>query len=557
MLNFAQSFFGAPAILVALFALVGNLLERRKISKVLVSVLTAAVGFTGITAGSGVIGMGLANFGKSFQLLFDINGTMPYSDITASTILKELNDIAAAAALIMLISMVLNIGLARMSRFKNIYLTGHHVLFMSVCLVAFIQQSGYDVKVDLWAFVLLGSLIMSVYMTLAPSLSKPYMEFLTQDKKIYIGHANSIGFAIAGSIGNLYGKMRKGNVTRSKDVNFPKWLGFFRNQIASLSITMIVIFMILYGVLWGKLGIDGMVKEGILSSKSVSPITQGFLDAFTFTIGVEFLVYGVKMMIGELVPAIEGFSRQLIPGTKTGVDCGIVLHYAPTAVLIGFLSSLIGGGITMALTVWLNAIDPIFVPAIILPGVVSHFFTGGTSATFGDIKGGVIGGALGAFVQGIIQTIIPVVFIAMAVKWNYIFDAKMANPDSNAALWSTMYTESDYLFVLAPIGLLASRFEGSYWVAFGVSLFVYLAIATEGIVHEAIDRKRNPQKYLIMKEELAAIRARDKKIRETEKEQRKNEKLKLKTKVKKNIDEEVQLDEKIKVDKNSENEKEE
>ena len=62
-----------------------------------------------------------------------------------------------------------------------------------------------------------------------------------------------------------------------------------------------------------------------------------------------------------------------------------VFPYAPTAVLIGFLFSFAAGLISMALL-------GIFSMALIIPGLVPHFFTGAGAGVFGNATGGNAGG---------------------------------------------------------------------------------------------------------------------------------------------------------------------
>ena len=45
--------------------------------------------------------------------------------------------------------------------------------------------------------------------------------------------------------------------------------------------------------------------------------------------------------------------------------------------------------------------------ALILPGMVPHFFTGGTAGVFGNATGGRWGAAWGGFVNGILITFLP------------------------------------------------------------------------------------------------------------------------------------------------------
>lgn len=51
--------------------------------------------------------------------------------------------------------------------------------------------------------------------------------------------------------------------------------------------------------------------------------------------------------------------------------------------------------------------SPLFGLALILPGLVPHFFTGGTAGVYGNATGGRRGAVLGAFVNGLLITFFP------------------------------------------------------------------------------------------------------------------------------------------------------
>ena len=48
------------------------------------------------------------------------------------------------------------------------------------------------------------------------------------------------------------------------------------------------------------------------------------------------ILAGVRLILGEIVPAFKGISERLVPNSKPALDCPIVYTYAPNAVLIGF-----------------------------------------------------------------------------------------------------------------------------------------------------------------------------------------------------------------------------
>lgn len=83
------------------------------------------------------------------------------------------------------------------------------------------------------------------------------------------------------------------------------------------------------------------------------------------------------------------------------MDCPIVYPYAPNAVLIGFISSFVGGLVSMIVMIVTGT-------TVILPGVVPHFFCGATAGVIGNASGGVRGATIGAFVQGILISFLPI-----------------------------------------------------------------------------------------------------------------------------------------------------
>ena len=130
-------------------------------------------------------------------------------------------------------------------------------------------------------------------------------------------------------------------------------------------------------------------------------VTQGL----QFGVAVAVILFGVRTILGELVPAFQGIAAKIVPGAIPALDCPIVFPYAQNAVLIGFIASFAGGLVGLAvLSTWLN---PAFGVALILPGLVPHFFTGGAAGVYGNATGGRLGAAFGAFVNGLIITFLP------------------------------------------------------------------------------------------------------------------------------------------------------
>jgi PTS system ascorbate-specific IIC component len=134
-----------------------------------------------------------------------------------------------------------------------------------------------------------------------------------------------------------------------------------------------------------------------------------FAQALQFGVGVAIILYGVRTILGELVPAFQGIAEKVVPGAKAALDIPIVFPFAANAVLIGFIASFAGGLLSLGvLALWLG---PVFGLALILPGMVPHFFTGGGAGVYGNATGGRIGAAVGGFVNGILITILPAILL--------------------------------------------------------------------------------------------------------------------------------------------------
>lgn len=106
-------------------------------------------------------------------------------------------------------------------------------------------------------------------------------------------------------------------------------------------------------------------------------LMKGVTEGLSFGVAVAVILFGVRTILGELVPAFQGIAERVVPGAVPALDAPIVFPYAQNAVLIGFVSSFVAGLLGLAvLSVWLG---PAFGWVLVLPGLVPHFFTGGAA----------------------------------------------------------------------------------------------------------------------------------------------------------------------------------
>ncbi|WP_134683688.1 PTS ascorbate transporter subunit IIC [Brevibacillus migulae] len=377
---------GTPAILVGLFALVGLLLQKKSTADVVSGTLKTIMGFLILGAGAGILIGALGAFGSMFDKAFQIQGVIPNNEAIVALAQQTFG---AETAMIMLFGMIVNILLARFTRFKYIFLTGHHTMFMA-CLIAVILSTG---GVKGLPMVILGSLILGALMVLSPAMLQPFMRKITGSNDIAMGHFGSVGYLVAGYIGKAVGNPAKS----TEDIKVPKSLGFLRDTSVSVSLTMTILFIIV-----ALAAGPGFVEEKLSAGQNY--LVYAVLQAITFAAGVYIVLAGVRILLAEIVPAFKGIADKVVPDAIPALDCPTVFPFASNAVVIGFFASFVAGLVSMFLL-------PIFGLKVIVPGLVPHFFTGAAAGVFGNATGGRRGAIAGSFVNGLLISFLPALLL--------------------------------------------------------------------------------------------------------------------------------------------------
>lgn len=376
-----------PAILVSLLAWLGLVLQKKSLPEIVKGVIKTFIGFLVLSAGASVVSGSLEPFGGMFEHAFNVQGIVPNNEAIIAIALEEYG---TDTAIVMFMGMVFNILIARLTKFKHIFLTGHHTLYMA-CMIAVI------LKVDAIGFsglmlYIVGGLILALVMSLSPYFLQPYMEKMTGGNTVGLGHFSGAGYWLSANVGKLLNPKDE-KVVSTEDINFPKGLAFLRDSTVSIAITMMVIYVIV-AIAAGPAWIQETYSGGL--NAIIYAITLGG----QFAAGVYIILSGVRLILAEIVPAFKGISEKLVPNAIPALDCPIVYPYAPNAVLIGFFSSFVGGVVSMIIMVIMKT-------NVILPGVVPHFFCGATAGVFGNSTGGLKGSVVGAFLQGVAISFLP------------------------------------------------------------------------------------------------------------------------------------------------------
>jgi PTS system ascorbate-specific IIC component len=231
----------------------------------------------------------------------------------------------------------------------------------------------------------------------------------------------------------------------AEDINMPSSLSFFRDNLVSTALASVIIYLV-FAIISGPAYVASLAD-------GTNPFVFAFVQALTFAAGVWVILVGVRMILAEIVPAFEGISQKLIPGALPALDIPITFPYGPTSVVVGFVSSVAAGVIAI----------PILGPlglALIIPGMVPHFFDGAGAGVFGNATGGRRGAILGGFSNGLIITFLP------ALLLGYMGQLGLAN---------TTFGDSDFGWVGILLGSLAGLGTVAAWAL--AAIFVVLAFA--------------------------------------------------------------------------------
>ncbi len=423
----ATNVFGQPAILLGLIVLLGLVLQRKTFSQTMSGTLKAVIGFIIIGAGAGIIVNSLLIFQPMWKEVFNLETQALGSFMGQEGFMAKYG---GAVALAMTLGFLLNVLLARITPLKYIYLTGHMMFWTAVIFAGVVVTSVGEV--DTLKLALFLAVILGIYWTVQPALTQPFMRKIMGHDEIALGHTSASAALLGALMGYLFGNKEQD----SEKLQVPKGLEFLRDSNVVTALTMGILFLVGAIILSTK-DTPG-AQELIAMSGDQSFLMYSLMQAVTFAAGIAVVLMGVRMFVGEMVPAFRGIATKLVPGARPALDVPVIYPAAPNAVILGFLGAFVGA------LIWLvvlgNTVGYVFVPTMIV-----LFFHGAAAGVFGNVTGGVRGAVLGGFMT------------ATLVAWGQYFMVTFLIHDTipDTAMWAA---DSD-MFILGPlVSLLAKLF---------------------------------------------------------------------------------------------------
>lgn len=386
----------APAFLIGLITVVGLIGLRKSVGQVIGGGIKATLGFLLIGAGAGLVVASLVPLGAMIQGALGTQGVVPTNEAIVG-IAQE--SFGAQVSWIMILGFLAALLLARITPLRYVFLTGHHMLFMATLIIMVLATTDLSP----WVTVTLGSLFLAVLLVAMPAFSQAWMKKVTGGSTVAMGHFGTVGYIASSLVGRAVDL--KGTSPSTEDIKVPESLRFLRDSMVATALSMVLMYLVVSGLFYMRAGEEAFAAFPDGAAGLGNYLMQSVTTGLQFGISVAVILFGVRTILGELVPAFQGIANKVVPGAVPALDCPIVFPYAQNAVLIGFLASFTGGLVSLfILGAWLG---PAFGFALILPGLVPHFFTGGAAGVFGNATGGRRGAVAGGFVNGLLVSFLP------------------------------------------------------------------------------------------------------------------------------------------------------
>lgn len=379
MLDFLINILETPAIVLGLVVLIGLLLQGKSAGQVFSGTVKTSLGMLVLGAGAGLIVTEILPFVDLFSTVFNLQGFAILSEAVVGAMQSAVPVIANTSALIMAIGFLVNVIIARISPLKYIFLTGHMMWILSVAIAGSLYVGGFNETI----IIVVGSILQGLLMVILPAIAQPTIRLITGSDQFAYAHLTTLGTVPAAYIGGLLGDKSK----NAEDIKLPESLSFFKDTSMSVAIVMGIFYLIVV-LMAGP-------EVVAVHAGAQNYIVYGILKALGFTAGILVLLQGVRMFLGELVPAFKGISDKLVPGAVPALDVPALFAYAPNSLMIGFVTAVVGMIVGMF-------VSSILFKSVPLVSIIGAFFTGGVAGIFGNARGGTRGAIISGFVYGLL-----------------------------------------------------------------------------------------------------------------------------------------------------------
>lgn len=264
--------------------------------------------------------------------------------------------------------------------------------------------AGVEAGLSGGALIGISGILSACYWSFMPWIMRKYVWDATGDDSFLIGHPTGVLSLVSGFVAKRVGNKEKS----TEDIKVPENLSFFRE----ISITGALVMFLMNTVV-------GIIAP-VLIPEGDNLLMFSIEAGLNFGAGLLIMLYGVRLLINQIIPAFQGIAEKVVPGAKPAFDVPILFNYRPNAVIIGFIVAMITSTILVVLANSFHLFGVLLVPL-----VITSFFECGGAAVIGEGQGGFRGAVVGtitaSFVMVILAGFSAIVFSTTIQSWILIF----------------------------------------------------------------------------------------------------------------------------------------
>jgi len=291
------------------------------------------IGFLILGGGANIVISAILPLGSLMQQGFGLQDALPVDEVFVAEAQKLYG---TQISMVFFFAFLINLLLARLTPMKYVFLTGHHTLFAATLVTGIlgltIFKDGSEVALIAVSYIIVGFM-----MVFFPWLSASFMEKVIGSKDFVMGHFGTTNYVLSGWLGEKIGDPKDS----TENIKFPTWIGFMREPLIAMGSIMFIIYLISSIAALRAVGVEGVAKD---FGNTDAWWLNAFISGLTFAGGgVGVILLGVRMILADIVPAFRGFAEKIVPNATPALDCPVVFPYDQNAVLVGYISSIVGG----------------------------------------------------------------------------------------------------------------------------------------------------------------------------------------------------------------------
>ncbi len=363
-----------PAFIAAAY-----LLKKGKpINEIIENVMKTMTGWYLILLGAELSAWAMHPLSEKLFLVCGLKGGVLNTEIFGSWLLQEFGNIGFLA---FLTAFFVNLLLARIRKKGYLFLTGHHLLFLSLMTASLFCHLTDLLPIEA---ALSAGAVTGIYAYFSVWLGSKSMKRLNARSEAGLANSTSGAALLGACIGRCFRDRVK--TYYGKD-------GTSSGYITSMGILTVLGLQVLLTLAAG---------ETIFAQWR-----KCLIGALAYGTALTMIIQGLRMLLGTLIPMFWDVGRWALPQLVVGLDSTAVITYSPGAWKAGFLAACISGvGVLWGLIC-------LRVPFIPLPGFTSLYFAGGVAGVFGNAEGGKAGAVVSGAIVGSVVILLMGLFMSL------------------------------------------------------------------------------------------------------------------------------------------------